>query len=594
MANNFNSFDKKLLAVATVLFVLFTYLVSNENLFGEATGVRGELIGEVQESKNDVRTKISGDFQYKTLDASEIHLGDSVFTGSSSTLDLKLRDGSLLHLSENTLITFSKVGNKMILNLQSGQATSDSKTIEIINVVSSSALSEQAQKKNKLKKETKSPPALEKTSSKIAGEALPPPPVAPTPPPILERIPKISRPKPFETQIISTFRDGSPVRPSTISVAWEHVQVPANFELQISSDSNFKKIEYAQSTERQDLETPPLSYGPHFIRVREKGQPWSATAKVEIKLAPPLQSLLLAAPEPVPVEQKHTITPKQEPLEIHWTTVVGAEKYLLELDRTPTFEKPKKIFTATNNFQIENPSPGVTFFRVTAISEKSELSAASITGRTISTLAPPLQKETPEVKYLAKEDKDVGPSQAFKLNWTRTPFTESYKLTISDNPEFKNPKEIVTPLTHHNFIAPKTGKYYWKVQSLNSQKNVLNREIAASEIKYTLLAPLAAPVPIAPLSNITLFFQSKLSTPFYFAWKPVQNAKEYRLQVASDSSFEKIILDTRLKDTKLVMPKKIEPGQVHWRVQAIMEDRLSSWSVERPIQVFSGKTAKGD
>jgi hypothetical protein len=594
MANNFNSFDKKLLAVATALFVLFTYLVSNENLFGEATGVRGELIGEVQESKNDVRTKTSGDFRYKTLDISEIHLGDSVFTGASSTLDLRLRDGSLLHLSENTLITFSKVGSKMVLNLQSGQATTDSKSIEIIKSVSTSALNEQTQKRTKAKREPKVPSSA-KPSEDLANLAPPPPPPTPAqPPPSVERIPKISRPKPFETEIISSFRDGSPVRPSTVSIAWEHPKVPANFELQISSDSNFKKIEYAQSTERQDLETPILNYGTHYVRVREVGQPWSSTASVELKLGPPLQSVLLAAPEPIPAEQKHAITPKQDPLILRWSAVLGAQKYLLELDKNPSFDRAKKIFTTTTQYSIEKPNPGMIFYRVTAISEKAELSQVSRPGKMTSYVAPPLQKDVPEVKYLAKDEKDSGPAQEFKIQWTKTPFTDSYRVTVSDNPEFKNPKEFVTPQNQYSFLAPKTGKYYWKVQSLNSQQNALNKSDVASEIKYSLLAPLAAPVPIAPLSNITLFFQSKLSTPFYFAWKPVQNAKEYRLQVASDSSFEKIIFDTRLKDTKLVMPKKIEPGQVHWRVQAIMEDRLSSWSVERPIQVFSGKTAKGD
>ena len=83
--------------------------------------------------------------------------------------------------------------------------------------------------------------------------------------------------------------------------------------------------------------------------------------------------------------------------------------------------------------------------------------------------------------------------------------------------------------------------------------------------------PPVAPQLVSPITDSTIN-QTKIT------WRSVSNADSYELQVAYDSSFTNIILDTSLIDTTIQISKLIDGNRYYWRVSSENSAGESSYS----------------
>ena len=571
MLKNFNSFDRRLLLIAILFFVVFTYLSIDDRFLTNLSSSRGEKIGRIQIKQNDVRLKSNSDFRYLSArKKAVIYKGDSIFTGPNSKVQITLANGDTIEIQENSLVTFSMVDNQLVLNLKAGLVKSSSGSLNLVD--SSHSVNLQASKlrtASDFKFKTRN-------ISSLGEEGV--------------DFPRILRPIKNEVQNIRKLYYGAPTQPTNIQVVWEYAKTDVRYEVQVAKDPNFQTVEYSQMTDSKNLTTPEVRWGLHYVRVREQGQRWSETARIEFRVSSPDTDPTLTRPRMEKNYQEYVLS--KNPLIVRWSEVPKATQYLVEMDQSGEFDEPKIFVTESNRYVLPHPNPGKVFFRVSALFGETKKSLPSEPSLAVAKVNPPKLEKILPLEYIAKDEEDHGPQPEVIMKWSSTEQTRKYQVTISQKPDFSEAKTFVseTPVLMYKMQNP--GPYFWKVQSLNGKNQVISEPSQVSATVYKFIPPLDAPVPVSPLPHTTLFFQKENETPFFFVWKTVPHAKEFWVQVATDPQFRKIIYAPHSKSPKVLMSARLPSGQLYWRVQARFEDRASKWSKAQSLKIFGGKLAQ--
>jgi hypothetical protein len=118
--------DRYLVALSLLgIFACSVPLISERAyvaLFGSDQTVNvAPSIGKVNSSTNDIRYKDAGSLVWSKAEQTQsIHLGDSLFTGEKSHVDIQLKDGSKINLEQNSMMTFAKINEIDLPNLGAG------------------------------------------------------------------------------------------------------------------------------------------------------------------------------------------------------------------------------------------------------------------------------------------------------------------------------------------------------------------------------------------------------------------------------------------------------------------------------------------
>ena len=86
--------------------------------------------------------------------------------------------------------------------------------------------------------------------------------------------------------------------------------------------------------------------------------------------------------------------------------------------------------------------------------------------------------------------------------------------------------------------------------------------------------PPAPPIVLLPAPDLKNLATEVSSLPLQFVWANVVGAKSWRAQVASDASFNKVLLDDTFKDPQASWPEGLPDGHYVLRVRAIDENAL--------------------
>jgi len=89
------------------------------------------------------------------------------------------------------------------------------------------------------------------------------------------------------------------------------------------------------------------------------------------------------------------------------------------------------------------------------------------------------------------------------------------------------------------------------------------------------------PVLLSPAAGEQMYY----STPS-LRWKPVPGAVDYLVQIAGDAGFSGKVLSDRSPLARYVAPQALEPGVYYWRVAAVEEARVGSFSEASRFEVL--------
>lgn len=649
LLNQWKWTDKLLLGLALIVGAAASYLLYDDSLLDQISMTNKAKIGRVEEVSKDVRRKLANNFVWKNIkQPTDLHQGDSLYTGAGSEATITLNNGSQLVLQENSLLTFVDKGNGLELNLKAGQAKTTDETVKINTAVvikpkkvavrpPTKKIIYQVQPPSKIS-HIESGVTLDFSWKAIDGNVIYRTQVSKSidfQEMIENQIStetsfKSSRPLDIgkyyvrviaesadgqrrgnsetkEVQVISALSpnwiqptqdqkfsfqmnaDGELLLPPRTTLQWDH---PSNsFELQLATDAEFKNIYWKTNLKNYVIETKDLKAGTYYARVKETeipNSPWSAILSFTVEYVKDntFQAPILAA------TQIQTKLETPDVIQAEWQIVPGADRYLVEVSSDTSFSNSQKIETKQTYHRINKEGIGTQYFRVSAITKKGNRSPATI-GQVLVSTDPPILSPVENFKLETKNILDKTPGQNFSLKWQAPTPAPLYQLEIARDPQFTSVVEqkSISDL-QYNFIGNQLGEYYARVRSLKADQTPMTGFSNIQNFNYDMNILIDTPKLVEPTASLAVYLKDNTTPYIWFEWTAVANAENYLLEIASDADFQKLVVKRTVKSTRWLSKDLASLGTFHWRVKAKVGKQFESkWSDARIFKMMPESAA---
>lgn len=277
------------------------------------------------------------------------------------------------------------------------------------------------------------------------------------------------------------------------------------------------------------------------------------------------------------------------PILFKWYSSFPAdEELILQTSTAGDFSQNKQSFSVTglNEITIEQKS-GPVYWRIYP-AKRGEKSEGTVSGK-LTLLSAPAPVPLLPAKNGSYFYKKTLPSVRFL--WKGNDMAASYLIEVADNPQMQNPKISrfinMESLTASDFTA---GTWYWRItpRYLTSADNTaVPSEIASFIVEQKQVLP--EPESLFP-QEIADTANAKNLT---FAWKPVSEAKQYRIIISDNKNMNNVIVDEiisgnyfEVKNAAALLPN----GEYYWTVAGL--DDTGAALTESNIKSF--KTLDAD
>ncbi len=294
--------------------------------------------------------------------------------------------------------------------------------------------------------------------------------------------------------------------------------------------------------------------------------------------------------EPAIVElhqpEDEAVSVSTEP-ELVWNAAARADTYHLQVSDEPDFSDPlvdEEELTDTY-YQLDQELENETtyYWQVRANNENGFGDWSEAWSFTTTVDAPEI------VELEAPEEESTGIAVSPELQWNESERAESYQLRIAEDSGFDS---IVDDISDISGISTSVDElkynstYYWKVRAHNSGGESEWSDAWSFATEFGLDTPVLA----HPEEG-----EEEISVPAYLHWHPVEEAVDYKLQVATDEDFDKLLElgdsdeladqisegdDKQSEDWTI--SQKVEAldfnSEYYWRVRAFNDDLKSDWS----------------
>jgi predicted phage tail protein len=166
------------------------------------------------------------------------------------------------------------------------------------------------------------------------------------------------------------------------------------------------------------------------------------------------------------------------------------------------------------------------------------------------------------------------------LTWLPVAHAAGYNVLLSPYAEFNDTftwsSNTNSIYVDHNLYEDTI--YYWKVRAINGSTSGPWSEVWTFKVNAHLTAPtLTFPAEATRITNNTAYLQ----------WQPSTEASRYRIQLASDTNFTKLVADLTINSAHYQVNIGLQSGTTyHWRVMAINGDTMSDWSGHRSFSLL--------
>lgn len=649
-----NKTDKLILGSAFFVLVVFSYFMYDDSLLFKRNQHELVTIGEITLAKNDVRKKTELDYTWSPGNNKEtVFLNDSVFTGENSEAHVRLKDGSLVTIKANSLITFAVDKNQLTLNLKFGDLEGELKesqiavkngneTIYVKNESKNKTLSKLKAKKDKFQdlklnvikgsatlstnNQTQQLTEAKPISIKSSGEitqlapnsidipiksnttALTPPPVEQKmiPPPTPEM--SISLLTPNGAQVIKT--DPS----EAIPLDWKGTGPIQKYQLEIAKDVEFKNLVFTElTTQNRSLIKQNLAAGKYFWRVTGFSQ------NEEIKKSSEIQQFNLGlTPTPIIAEPKNfdifktkvsiketdEIQPTKA-IKIQWSKKPDFVEFEWQLSSDSQF---KKIVQTESTKAIELKTQelpiGKYWTRVRAKTDKLRTTLWSPTVQfsiefDIKKLAaapttPQLKEKSVSLKKTVRSRREIASIEPPRFSWNKAERAQNYKVQISKSQNFDKYEEHKLEELEFEWEKYRNGKYFYRLIAVGPT-GLQSEPSETGQLEVDVSSEsLIAPKLIEPYANSSLFFQQIEDAYIVLEWKKTMLTQKYQLEIYRDPQFKNKLIDITTTENRFALKDKVEAGSYYWRVKSIADsvEYNSGWSETRSFTIVTQKNNK--
>jgi hypothetical protein len=366
--------------------------------------------------------------------------------------------------------------------------------------------------------------------------------------------------------------DGSLDLSEDVAFIWRSVDLAQTYHLQVSTLSDFSTTvinESGISDTTKVIENLPLNITYYWrVRAVTEGQTqseWSTVWTFNTVGIPPAP--LLVSPVDGAMDQPMSIT-------FRWNPAAGAETYRLQIstvsDFSSTFTDQSALTDTT--LQVDGfDEVRMYYWRVRATNEFGDGEWSQVrdfTTRAGVPVAPVL---------LTPEDGSADVSTSFTATWQTASGADSYRIQISKVLDFSSTVVNVGNITNTSYQPTgleNSTLYYWRVNASNESGTSLWSTVWSFT---TIIAIPDIPILASPADGAT-----SVSTKPLLDWNQASRADDYRLQVASDTAFNNLVLDVADIDSTSyrVVDELTAFTTYYWRVNASNVGGESDWSDE--------------
>lgn len=585
----FKGTEKSIFGGAVLLLLVCSYFLYDDSLlFSSQSRSKNELIGSVSDSYNDVRRKNSDNFSW--LPASQkdqVYQKDSIFTGDQSKAVIKLKDGSLIEIQPNSLITLNLKDGQMNLDLRYGNMVGELTAGSNITVKSgkeefklngdgSKARIEFAKGRTGNVDLT----LLSGTSSSVkkGGQT-----VAVKPAVKPELIPQF----PINKNL------AKPDNTQPVEFLWTSRGPIIKYELQISDTADFQNVLKSEETTDQKFSVAGLPEGHYFWRVsafNAKGEVGARTPaqNFALRYLPAPQIILPAAQAKFNFEIKAPPDQLKVETKVTWEGDKVYARFRFQAAADEAFTQIlKDVETPAKESLTPKLPSGSYFVRVRGIEPENNIPSEwsqpvrfdldLVAAKDEELPAPILVKKSIVYKMPKASDRSPAALKGPVMEWKPVAKVKKYRVQISADREFKGATQYDVDRTQSAWSQVRPGEYYYRVFSLGEAGRISPPShlgqllINAEEPILDAIAPIklrrTAEMPKAPEQDIKI------------SWTPVPEAKSYLVEVAPSDDFSQA---ARFEFTSTAAAVKVPaPGKYKVRVKALNEESKS-------ISDFSG------
>jgi len=591
-----------------VIVLVLSYLLYDDSLLFPPEINNEPAIGELTTSANDVRRKNNGDFIWIPGNKKDqIYNRDSIFTGDGSQADIQLKDGSLIHIQENSLVNLNLKNGQMQLDLRFGQFVGQgNSTIHVktgddeytiqgkdakfeinrsqtgafdVKVLSGDAeISGKAGKQNL--KSNESLKISKNGAEKNQGEA---------------EVRLVTKDK----TILYRAADKAP-----ITFIWEGRGAFAQYEIEISKTSDFKKILALRTTSEQTFAVKDsLKEGSYFWRVKglnsnRKTVATSVTQNFYLSYMLPPTITSPTEKETLKVQALDNGEGLKATADIVWTADERPVRYQWQLSKSAEFTEILSDKTLTEKLaKTPDLHQGTYYTRVRGYDKEDHPSPWSkihpFNFEVTNEAKPPAPRLVENrIRFQIPKLEGRAPSAATspQMAWTNVDVAKSYRWEIAKNDRFAGAVSAETPNTKVAWTQYKPGKYYFRAYA----KTALGQSSAPSETGVLEVFG-EAPILNAIASVATKIDDIRAVAPpnqSRASWSPIPDAKTYLVQVDKSEDFANpALLEVPATETSIPLP---EPGNYFVRVKALNESSqdMSEFSNVQPVTYVFKRTLR--
>ena len=370
--------------------------------------------------------------------------------------------------------------------------------------------------------------------------------------------------------------NGAVNQPTTITFTWNSSAVATEYHLQVSTDSSFTKLVADMpgltiTSQQVSGLTEGVTYYWHVNSstvavVSDWSSTWGFTTAAPPP-PPPLSAPTLVSPPNGAIDQPTNIT-------FNWNSVQSAAYYHFQLSTSSAFSTLIADDSSLTQVSktVNSLSNSTTYYwRVNAYNSGNTSPWSQVWSFTTAAPPPPPPLSAPVLLSPADSSKHQPTNITFM--WDSVQNATNYHFQLSTISSFSTLVADVINLTKTSYTESSLSKgqtYFWRTNANNSKSTSPWSE----NRNFTTDVPPDPPVLVSPPDNST-----NQPTTIVLKWNPSANASEYRLQVSTDGSFNKLVFDKSSITTASYEVSGLLPGTIYyWHVNASSLLFTSGWS----------------
>ncbi len=591
--SQFGRTEKTIFTCALLALLVFSYFLYDDSLlFPQGQSGNLEAIGNVQISSNDVRRKNTETFAWLPANTKDkVYQADSIFTGDRSEASITLKDGSVIHVRANSLISLNMKNGQMNLDLKYGDLEAEISKESALVVKSGTEEFKLENDSSKAGAPAKSKIEFKKSHSKnvnlklVSGQAKlnqavikPSEKVSISQTGAIKVVPAqgISYSAHLETNFVRMNPD------DPLTFQWNTSLVSPKYQVEISAEDNFSHLTTQQSTAKNAVEIrEPMPEGPYFWRIKsydDEGQVLATSPAYKFNLSyvkPPE----IVSPLPQAALSFELPETKGAPLaittQVQWQAMPQLQQFKWQLSKDAEFTHIFKEQT-TNEKALVTPllENGTYYIRIQGQTAQGLSTAWSEPRSFQIVLTAKKGPERPQAPILVTQKVDFKIPSAQERNpaavphptvtWKPVSNVSQYVVQISPTESFEKTQREEVSATDYTWSQSRPGKYYFRVFAkgaaglLSPPSQVGTLEILSSN-----------PV-LQPLKTVNMVGGTPTEQEVPVVWTEIPYAQKYLVEMSKSNDFSGAAqFEYTTASGKL---KVAEPGTYKVRVKALDGD----------------------